>query len=160
MRIRKHLIHAFLIGVTDKEAPRLTPYLAEALASFANCWCVNDWHSFFYVVLDEGVEQRFIGVLEIAHEGVFAKGRPAIRKRHLAACHLILERANVGRQQAMKGKEASLLIGERSTFVEPRVIQQLVSGEASPNFLILVGACRILRLHGLSLRSLAFHLAK
>ena len=158
--MRQNLIDAFLIGVTDEEAPRLTPYLAEALASFAHGWCVNDWHSFFYVVLYEGVEQRFICVLKIAHEGVSAKGRPAIRKRLLAACNLTLERANVGRQQAMKGKEVSLLIGERSTFVEPRVIQQLVSGKPGPNFLILVGACRILRLHGFSLRSLAFHLAK
>jgi hypothetical protein len=79
------------------------------------------------VVGDERVEKRLVVVLQIAHEGVFAEGRRLVVEGLLAAFALILEGADVGRQQAVKGKGGALFFGECGAFIEPRMKQKVVA---------------------------------
>ena len=65
-RVGEYLVNASPVGIADKQASRLAPDLAEALATLADGRGVDDGQQFFNVVGYEGVEERFIAVLEIA----------------------------------------------------------------------------------------------
>ena len=80
------------------------------------------------MVRDQRVKQRLIVVLQIPHQGIFAKRGGLVIERLLAAFALVLERTDVRRQQPMKGKSVALFLGEGGAFIEFGVKQQVVSG--------------------------------
>ncbi len=121
-------------GIADEQAARLAPDLGEALAAFADGWSVDDGQQFFSVVRDERVEQGFIAVLKIAHEGVFREGTGLVVESLLAAFALVFERADVRRKQAVQGECGALLFGECGALVEFGVEQQVVAGKMSADY--------------------------
>jgi hypothetical protein len=45
-----------------------------------------------------------------------------------AALELVLERADMRREESMEGEHVSFLLGESGAFVEAGVVQQIVAG--------------------------------
>jgi hypothetical protein len=76
---------------------------------------------------DEGVKEGLVAVLQIAHQRVLGKGGRLIVQGLLAAFALVLESADVGRQQAVKRKGVSFLFSERGALVELWVEQKVIA---------------------------------
>jgi hypothetical protein len=117
--IGKNLIDPMAIGIADEQPARSAPDLRKALATLSNRRRVHHGKKIFSVVLDHGVEQRLIVVLEIAHVAVFAEGRVARIQNALASQALIFKRANMRREQAMQPEGVALLFGESRAFIQP-----------------------------------------
>jgi hypothetical protein len=95
-RVSEDLIDSVSIGIADEESARTPPDFREALAALAHRRRIHHRQQFLGVVLDHGVEQRLIVVLQIAHVAVFAEGRVARVENALAPQTLILQRSDVG----------------------------------------------------------------
>jgi outer membrane cobalamin receptor len=78
-------------------------------------------------VLNKAVEKRFVRVLEIAHEAVFAERCRSAVQNSFAALALVLERADVGRQQAMQVEDVAFLFREGGSLVENGIEQKVDS---------------------------------
>ena len=61
------------------------------------------------------------------------KGNFVVFERPLAPRLLLLKGTHVRREQAVERKAIPLVIRKRGTFVEPGVIQEVVSGEPGPD---------------------------
>ena len=109
------------------------PDFREALASFAHRRRIDNRQQLLGVVLDHGVEQRLIVVLQIAHVAVFAEGRLARVEHALAAQALILKRADVRWQQPVQTEHVALLLGKCGALVEARVEEQIDAVQARVN---------------------------
>ena len=75
----KDLVDHISVWIAQKKASRFTPDLTELLAGFAHGRGINDRQTFFDVVGDEGIEERFVAILEIPHEAVFLKRGGSVR---------------------------------------------------------------------------------
>ena len=132
-RVGQHLVHAVAVGIADEETARLAPDFAEALAALAHRGRVHHGQHLFHVVRDERIEERLRAVLQVAHEAVFVE-RAALGVEGLdAALALLVERADVRRQQSVEREDVALVLSECGAFVQPWVRQQLVAGEPGTN---------------------------
>ena len=123
-RVGEDLRDAVFVRVAQEKAARLAPDLGEALAAFAHRRRVDDGEQFLGVLGDERIEQRLIVVLQVAHVRVFAEcGVPAV-EHAFAALTLVLERADVWRQQPVQREGIALRFSECRAFVETRVHEQ------------------------------------
>ena len=112
-----------LVGIAQEHAARLAPDLAEALAAFADRRRVDERQRLLDVPRDERVEQRLVHVLQIAQQRVALEIRVLGAQRLQPARHLLLERADMGRQQAMQVERVALALGERRALVQQRLAQ-------------------------------------
>jgi hypothetical protein len=103
-RMAQDLVDAMPIGKANEQAPRLSPNLAEALATFADSWGIHQWQHVFHVAKQKGIEQRFVCILQIAKKGIFAEGSGLLRQGRAPALHLVFEVPDVRRQQAVQVK--------------------------------------------------------
>jgi hypothetical protein len=71
--MRKDLIHHPSVWIAQKKASWFTPDFTELLAGFANGRGINNRQSLFDVVGKEGIEKRFVDILEIPQVAVFLK---------------------------------------------------------------------------------------
>ena len=131
--MRDHLLDTVLVGITDEQASRLAPDFAEALASFTYGRRIDDGQQRLNILRDQRVVERFIRILQIAHETVFAETRRLIRERILPAFKLLGERAFMWRQQSVERKRVAFIFGKRGSFIEPRIVEQVVPGKIRAN---------------------------
>ncbi len=117
------------VGVAEEDAARLTPDLREALAAFSHGGRVDDGQHLLDVARDERVEERFIDVLEVAHEGVAGEVVGKRPEGLHAASHLLVERANLRRKQAVEREFVALRLGEGGALVEDGSLQQAKTRE-------------------------------
>ena len=75
------------------------------------------------------VEQRLVGVLQPAQEDVALEIGLLVAQRVHPAADLVLERADMGRQEAVQPERVALGLGERRALVEQRIGQQVRAGE-------------------------------
>jgi hypothetical protein len=75
------------------------------------------------VVSDEGVKQRLVVVLQVAHQVVLAEGCVAIVQRLLAAFALVFKSSYMGRQQAVQREGIAFAFRECGAFVEAGIQQ-------------------------------------
>jgi uncharacterized protein YhdP len=106
-RVGEDLLDAVLVRVAHKEAARLAPDFAEALAAFAHRGRVDDGQQLLGVVRDQRVKERLAVVLQVAHVAVFEERCSPAVQHSLAAFPLVFERADVGRQAARGGQRRS-----------------------------------------------------
>jgi hypothetical protein len=121
-----------LVGIAEEEAARLAPDLREALASLTHRRRIDNRQKFFNVVLNEGIEQRLIAVLQITHQAILAEGRGAAVESDLAAFTLIFEAADVRRQQAVQAEGVAFRLSKRGAFVKARIMQEIEARASSP----------------------------
>ena len=102
LRIGEDVAHAGAVRQAEEHAARLAEQPAEALATGADRRRVDDRQQLLDVLHQQGVEQRLVGVLQIAQEGVaFQIGGKAAQRREPAA-DLLVERADGRGQQAVQ----------------------------------------------------------
>lgn len=126
----EHFVHAVAVEIADEEAAGATPDFREALAAFADGGGVDDGEHGLNVVGDEGVEEGFVGVLEVAHVGVFAECVFAAVEDAEAAVALVGEGADVGREEAVEVELVALFFGEGGALVEAGIEEEIGAGEA------------------------------
>ena len=128
MGIAEDFPHAVAVRIGQEEAAGLAPDFAETLAAFADGRRVDERQQFVDVPRQNGIEQRLVHVLQVAEKGVAlevcADGAQCLHP----TLDLLVERADVGRQQAMQSEEIALGLGERRAFVEHGFVDQ---GEAA-----------------------------
>jgi len=111
------LFNAISVGVAQKQAARFAPDLTESLATFANRGRVDQRQHLLDMPDNQCVEERFIGVLKVAKEGVFVEGRCLVLKGFQASLDLIVEVSDVRRQQTMQVEDVPFVIVESSSLV-------------------------------------------
>ena len=123
-----------LVGVAQEDAARLAPDFAEALAAFADRRRIDQRQHVLRVPRDQRVEQRLVHVLQIAQEGRSARNRiPGARKRLQPPGHLLLQRADMRRQQAVQVERVALALGERRALVQKGLAQEVEPGQIDFN---------------------------
>jgi hypothetical protein len=97
---------------------------------------------------EQRIEHGFVGVLQFAQERVaFQIGGKAAQ--HLEPPrHLLVQRGNARRQQAMQFEGVALLFGEGGAFIEEGIAQELIAGKRRHHLLRLSVDLRRTR-HGL-----------
>ena len=73
---------------------------------------------------DQRIEKRLIGVLKIAHETVFFDGRCQARQPVAPAQALLLQIADVRREQTVQGECVPFALGKGGAFVEPGIVEK------------------------------------
>jgi len=106
------------IGVADKQAARLAPYLGKALAAFADRGRVDDGQQLLGVVREERVEKHLVAVLEVTHQGVLRERGRLVIQRPLAARPLLFQRADVRRQKPVQRKLGPFFFSECGALVQ------------------------------------------
>ena len=101
-----------------------------------NCWQpaptvgrVYDRQQLFQILDQQRVEQSLVGVLQLPKDGVALEIGLVAAQRLQAARYLLVQRRDIGREQAVKVELLALGLGERCTLVELRIGQQLVSAQ-------------------------------
>lgn len=79
---------------------------------------VDDGEHFLEVVEDEAVVQHLVLLLEAGHEGVLGQVARAGAVLGIGALDLLVERLDVGGEQAMELERVALVLGEGRAFVE------------------------------------------
>jgi hypothetical protein len=59
-RMAQDLFDAVFVRIAEKDAARLSPYLAEALTAFAYSWRIDERQHLFDIADEQCVEQRFV----------------------------------------------------------------------------------------------------
>ena len=125
--VPEDLVQPVGIGRAEEQPARLAEDAAEMLAAEADGRRIDQRHHAFQVALQQRVEQRLVGVLKLAQEGVaFEVGGEFLKGAH-APAHLAVQRADIGRQQAVQAERVALVLGERGALVEQRVHQKFVA---------------------------------
>src|SRR5262249_37037379 len=73
-RVAEDLFDAIFVRIAEEYPARLSPDFAEALAALADRRRVHQGQHMFDVANDEGVEERFVVVLQVAEKGIFVEG--------------------------------------------------------------------------------------
>jgi hypothetical protein len=124
-RAGEDLGDAGAVGPAQEQTARVAPDLREALAALADGRGVDQRQQLGRVAHEHGVEQGLVGVLEVAEEGVALERVVAGPQGAQAAGDLLLEVADVRRQQAVELEVGALGVGEGGALVEQRVGQQV-----------------------------------
>src|SRR6202011_1241657 len=96
----------------QEQAARLRPDAAEALAALADGRGIDQRQRFREIARDQGIEQRLVCVLHPAQEDVTLEVRLQRVQRVHPAADLVLERADMRRQEAVQPKLVALALAE------------------------------------------------
>ena len=129
LRIGEDLLDALPVRQAEEQAARLAEQPAEVLAAGADRRRVDDRQQLLDVARQQRVEQRLVGVLQVAQEGVALEIGGEAAQRLQPARDLLVERGDVRRQQAVQLEGVALGFGERGALVEQRIVQQLIAAE-------------------------------
>ncbi len=69
--ILQHIFNAGAVRVGDKQTTGTTVNFREVFTRCADRWRVDDWHHLFQMVIEQTVEQGFVGILNITQVNVF-----------------------------------------------------------------------------------------
>src|SRR5579872_5281151 len=100
-RICKDLVDPLAVRIADEQPSRPPPDLREPLTPLADGWRIDNRQQLLSVTLDHRIKQRLVVVLKIPQIAVFSESRLARIQYALSALALILQRADMGRQQTM-----------------------------------------------------------
>ena len=116
------------VRIAEEDAARLAPDLAEPLASFADGRRIDERQKLLDMFHEHRIEQRLVRIFEIAQKGVFLEIAGDGAQRFYAAVELLVEGADMGRQQPVQAQRVAFGLGEGRALVEHRVIDE---GEAA-----------------------------
>jgi len=126
-RMLEDLPHAVFIRITQKYASGLSPYFAETLAAFTDRGGIYERKDLLHVADQQGIKKRFVGVLQITKKTVLVEGRRLIRQDLQPAFQLIVQAADVRRQQTVEVKHVAFVIGECRALIEARGVNEIVA---------------------------------
>jgi hypothetical protein len=103
---------------------------AEMRAAGADRRRVDDRQQLLEILLEHREEQRLVGVLQVAQEGIAFEIGPEGAERLQAAADLLADGGDARRQQAVQAEGVALGVGEGGALVQPGIGQQAVAGKA------------------------------
>ena len=138
--VLQHVIDPVLVRIGDEEAAGTAVDVGELLARLAHGRGVDDRQHLGQVVVQQAIEQGFVGVLDVAQIDVLVH---VVAKRHelaIGAFRLLFDGLDVLGQQAFQIEAAALLAGEGTALVEQRGLQQGRAGvgNVEGTFLIII----------------------
>ena len=129
LRIGEDLLDALAVLQAQEQPARLAEQPAEVLAAGADRRRVGDRQQLLDVARQQRVEHRLVGVLQFAQERVALEIGGEAAQRLQPPRHLLVERRDPRRQQAVQLEIVALLFGERGALVEEGIAQQLIAGK-------------------------------
>ncbi len=129
LRVGEDLLDALAMLQAEEQAARLAEQPAEVLAAGADRRRVGDRQQLLDVAGQQRVEHRLVGVLQFAEERVALEIGGEAAQHLQPPRHLLVQRGDARRQQAVQFEGVALLLGERGALVEQRIAQELVAGE-------------------------------
>jgi hypothetical protein len=138
--VLQHVIDPVLVRIGDEEAASTTIDVGELLARLADRRGVDDRQHFGEVVVQQAVEQRFVGILDVAQIDVLVH---VVAKRHelaIGTLCLLFDGFDVLGQQTLQIEAAAFFAGEGAALVEQRRLQQgwTCVGNVEGTFLIII----------------------
>src|SRR5215813_7382220 len=88
---------------------------------------IDDRHHLFDIARQQRVKQDFVRVLQSSQKRIFLQVAMKSTKSVKSALHLIIKLRNMRRQQSVQVELVSLGFGESCTFIEQRIVKQLVT---------------------------------
>ena len=128
-RVGEDLLDAIAVRQAEEQAARLAEQPAEVLAALADRRRVDDRQQLLDVAGEQRVEQRLVGVLQLAQERVALEIGGEARAAPGAGATPARRASDVRRQQAVQLERVALLLGERRALVEEGIAEQLIAGE-------------------------------
>ena len=113
----------------QEQPARLAEQPAEMLAAGADRRRVGDRQQLLDVAGEQRVEHRFVGVLQFAQERVALEIGGEAAQHLQPPRHLLVERGDARRQQAVQLEVVAFLFGERGALVQEGIAEQLIAGK-------------------------------
>ena len=129
LRIGKDLLDALPVLQAQEQPARLAEQPAEVLAARADRRRVGDRQQLLDVAGEQRVEHGFVGVLQLAQERVALEIGGEAAQHLEPARHLLVQRRDARRQQAVQLEDVAFLFGERRAFVQEGIAEQLIAGK-------------------------------
>ena len=129
LRIGEDLLDALPVLQAQEQPARLAEQPAEMLAAGADRRRIGDRQQLLDVAGEQRVEHRLVGVLQFAQERVALEIGGEAAQRLEPPRHLLVQRGDPRRQQAVQLEVVALLFGERGALVEEGIAEQLIAGE-------------------------------
>lgn len=92
--------------------------IGEVFAGLADRRCVDDWHHLAQVRVQQAIEQRFVGVLDVAQVDMFVVVVFEILILAVGALDLFFDGFYRFGQQAVQVEVAAFIFGEGAAFVK------------------------------------------
>ena len=128
-RMRKDARDQVFMRDAEKQPARFAENMAEQFAAAADRRRIEDRHQLFDVAGQKRVEQGFVGILQPAQKHIFLDVAAEAAKRLEPAHHLVIELGDVRRQQPVQVEFVPLGLGECRTFVQYRIVEQLIAAQ-------------------------------
>ena len=126
--VLQNIVEVIAVLIRDKHAAGATIDLREAFTGGADGRGVDNRHHFVEVVADQAVEQRFVGILDIAQVDVLVDLGFKSLVLDPRAFGLLFNGFDHFRQQTQQVEAAALFHAEGATFVEQRKFKQHGAG--------------------------------
>ena len=123
-RVLHDFVHDVAPRIGHEQAARATIDLTELLACLADGRCIDQRQHFGDVAANQCVEQRLVGVLELAQIDVLAHRRVLGADGLIGPLELAFEVFDMRWQEAEQAELVALFVGERGRLVEQRIVQQ------------------------------------
>ena len=128
-RIGEDAADVGLVRVAEKQAAGLAENAGKLLAAETDRRRIDDRHHLFDVAGQQRVEQSLVAILQAAQEDVFLDIAAELAEGVEPALDLVVERGDVGRQQAVQLEGIALGLGEGRALVEQRIVEELIAAE-------------------------------
>ena len=128
------LLDAVAMGPAQEQPPLVAPIVAEFLATLADRWRVNERQHLGETLRQQRIEQRLVGVLQAAQEQIALELGLECAHPLQGAGDLLVQAADMGRQEAMQRKGRALLFRERRPLVQERIGEERRALELSLDY--------------------------
>src|SRR3974390_515659 len=126
-RIGQNALDTLDVRNAEKQSARLAEGMTEFLAAETHCRRVDNRQHLGHIARKQSVEQHLVAVLQAAQEDIARKIVRQPPERLPATVNLLLERRDVGRQQPVQLEPVALLLGERGSLVQERIVEKVVA---------------------------------
>ncbi len=126
--VLQHIFDVAAVRIGDKHATGTTIDFGEVFTGRADGWGVNNRHHLFKMVVQQAVEEGFVGVLDIAQINVFVVIVFEVLELLPGTLGLLFNGFDRFRQQAAQVKFISLFYRESASLIQQREFQQNRAG--------------------------------
>ncbi|MNV78676.1 hypothetical protein D3C71_1721800 [compost metagenome] len=114
----QHIVDTIAVRVGDKQPTCAAIDIGEMLTGLTHGWRIDDGHHLAQVRIQQAIEQRFVGVLNIAQVDVLVVIVLEILILTVSAFHLFFDGFYRFRQQAVQVEVTALFFGKGAAFVQ------------------------------------------
>src|SRR5262249_23166789 len=132
-RVGENALDIAHMGKAEEETARLAKGMAEFLAAESYRGRVDDRQHAGEIMQQQSVEQNLDAILQAAQKDVAFEIARQLPKGLHAPGNLLVKGCNMRREQPVQVESVSLLVGKSRSFVEQRIVQQLITEQIGFN---------------------------